>query len=224
MENIDFKNIWNNHSSNLQTNLEVNYTSLKTANFKRTRVQLKSLVIRRFLEAFVFLFAIVLLINFIIKNDSQPQYVISGVTLGLFSIIGVIGNLWQIGLIFQLDYSIPVTDFLIQLEKLKLYSLQTLRLLFLSIPFYFAYVIVGFKVLFNFDIYSNANSVWLIWNIVLSLLLVPFSIYFVKQLKVSTRRNWVKKLIADNGGKQIDSAIQFINEIFEFKKNESIIN
>jgi hypothetical protein len=140
------------------------------------------------------------------------------VILGLFSIIGAIGNLWQIRLIFQLDYSIPVTDFLIQLEKLKLYSLQTLRLLFLSIPFYFAYVIVGFKVLFNFDIYSNANSVWMIWNIVLSLLLVPVSIYFVKQLKVCTRRNWVKKLIADNGGKQIDSAIQFINEIVEFKK------
>lgn len=224
MENIDFKNIWNNHSSNLETNLEVNYASLKNANLKHTRLKLNSLVIRRFLEAFIFLFAIVLLINFIIKNDSEPQYVISGVTLGLFSIIGAIGNLWQIGLIFQLDYSNPVTNFLIQLEKLKLYSLQTLRLLFLSIPFYFSYIIIGFKLLFNFDIYSNANSVWLIWNIVVSLLLIPFSIYFVRQLRVSTKRNWVKKLIADNGGKQIESAIQFINEIVEFKKNESIIN
>jgi len=31
-------------------------------------------------------------------------------------------------------------------------------------------------------------------------------------------------MLADNGGKQIDSAIRFINEIVEYKKNQSIID
>lgn len=224
MEDIDFKNIWDKHSTNLQSNLQLNYTSLKNANFKSTRLQLNRLVIRRCLEGFVFLMLVTLLLNFIIKNTSEPQYVISGVILSIFSIIGAMGSLWQIGLIFRLDYLKPVTDFLMQLEKLKLYSLQTLRLLLLSIPFYFAYIIIGFKVLFNFDIYSNTNSGWLIWNAVLSVLFVLFSIYIVKQLRVNAKRNWVKKLIADNGGKQIDAVIQLINEIVEYKKNESIID
>lgn len=224
MEDIDFKNIWDKHSTNLQSNLQLNYTSLKNANFKSTRLQLNRLVIRRCLEGFVFLMLVTLLLNFIIKNTSEPQYVISGVILSIFSIIGAMGSLWQIGLIFRLDYLKPVTDFLMQLEKLKLYSLQTLRLLLLSIPFYFAYIIIGFKVLFNFDIYSNTNSGWLILNAFLSVLFVLFSIYIVKQLRVNAKRNWVKKLIADNGGKQIDAAIQLINEIVEYKKNESIID
>lgn len=224
MEDIDFKNIWGKHSTNLQSNLQLNYTSLKNANFKSTRLQLNRLVIRRCLEGFVFLMLVTLLLNFIIKNTSEPQYVISGVILSIFSIIGAMGSLWQIGLIFRLDYLKPVTDFLMQLEKLKLYSLQTLRLLLLSIPFYFAYIIIGFKVLFNFDIYSNTNSGWLIWNAFLSVLFVLFSIYIVKQLRVNAKRNWVKKLIADNGGKQIDAAIQLINETVEYKKNESIID
>lgn len=224
MEDIDFKNIWDKHSTNLQSNLQLNYTSLKNANFKSTRLQLNRLVIRRCLEGFVFLMLVTLLLNFIIKNTSEPQYVISGVILSIFSIIGAMGSLWQIGLIFRFDYLKPVTDFLMQLEKLKLYSLQTLRLLLLSIPFYFAYIIIGFKVLFNFDIYGNTNSGWLIWNAVLSVLFVLFSIYIVKQLRVNAKRNWVKKLIADNGGKQIDTAIQLINEIVEYKKNESIID
>jgi hypothetical protein len=52
-------------------------------------------------------------------------------------------------------------------------------------------------------------------------LFVPLSLYIVKQLRINAKKNWVKKLLADNGGKQIDSAIRFINEIVEFKKNES---
>ena len=221
MEDIDFRNLWNNHSSNIQTNLEVNFTSLKNANFKSTRLQLNKLVFRRFAEALVFLVIAVLLLVFNIRNYSVPQYLISGVILCFFSIIGAIGNFWQIVLIIRLDYSKPVTEFLIQLEKLKIYSLQTLRLFFLSIPFYSAYIIIGYKVLFNYDIYGNANSNWVLWNLFLSILFVPFSIYVYKKLRLDAKSNWVKKLIADNGGKQIDSAIQFIDELVEYKKNDS---
>ena len=224
MEDKDFRNIWNMHSSDLETNLEVDFASLKNANFKSTRLQLSQLIIRRFAEVLVFLFAFVLLVSFIINNNSEPQYVISGVILSVFSIIGVIGNARQLVLIFRLDYSKPVTDFLVQLEKLKLYSLQTLRLILLSIPFYFAYIVIGFKVLFGYDIYSYSNAGWLISNVVLSVLLVPFAIYIVSQLRVNAKRNWVKKMLADKGGKQIDSAIRFINEIVEYKKNQSIID
>ena len=224
MEDKDFRNIWNMHSSDLETNLEVDFASLKNANFKSTRLQLTQLIIRRFAEVLVFLFAFVLLVSFIINNNSEPQYVISGVILSVFSIIGVIGNARQLVLIFRLDYSKPVTDFLVQLEKLKVYSLQTLRLILPSIPFYFAYIVIGFKVLFGYDIYSYSNAGWLISNVVLSVLLVPFAIYIVSQLRVNAKRNWVKKMLADNGGKQIDSAIRFINEIVEYKKNQPIID
>ena len=99
--------------------------------------------------------------------------------------------------------------------------MKTLRLFFISIPFYSAYIIIGYKVLFNYDIYGNANSNWVLWNLFLSILFVPFSIYVYKKLRLDAKSNWVKKLIADNGGKQIDSAIQFIDELVEYKKNDS---
>ena len=221
MEDMDFKHLWDKHSGNLQSDLKLDYNSFKNANFKNTRLQLNRLVVRRSLESILFTVAFAFLLNFILKNVSEPQFVISALTLCLFSLVGAIGSLWQIVLILRLDYAKPVTNFLMKLEKLKIYSLQTLRLLLLSIPFYFAYIIIGFKVLFDFDIYGNSNSAWIIWNVVLSVLFIPLSIYLVKQIRVSAKRNWVKKLIADNGGQQIDAAIQFINEIVGYRKEPS---
>lgn len=219
MEEKDFRNIWTKHNSNLETKLEVDFASLKNAKFKSTRAQLQYLTIRRSLEVLTFLLVTALLLSFIVNNNSEPQYVVSGAILTLFSFVGVVGNSRQLLLISRLDYTKPVTDFLVDLERLKIYSLQTLRLILLSTPFYFTYIVIGFKVLFNYDIYRNANAGWLIMNLVFSMLLVPLSIYVVKQLSVTAKRNWVKRMLADNGGKQIDSAIQFINEIVAYKRN-----
>jgi hypothetical protein len=46
-------------------------------------------------------------------------------------------------------------------------------------------------------------------------------LYLSRQLSVNAKSNRVKKLVADNGGKQIDSPIQFINEIVEYRAEES---
>jgi len=218
MDNIYLNSIWDRHGTNLQSELQLNYTTLKNTNFKSARLSLKRLLIRRCLEVLLFLIITTLLINFIIANK-EPQYIISGFVLGLFTIIGALGGIWQLVLIIHLDYSKPVTLLLLQMEKLKIYSLQTLRLLILSFPFYFAYIIIGFKVLINFDIYSNADSPWLIWNTILCVLLIPFSIYLYSQLRINAKRNWLKKIIADSRGKQIAAAFNFINEIAAYKKN-----
>lgn len=67
----------------------------------------------------------------------------------------------------------------------------------------------------------HANSKWVLWNLYLCILLVPFMLYLSRQLSVNAKSNRVKKLVADNGGKQIDSPIQFINEIVEYRAEES---
>jgi len=220
MENFDIQNLWNNHSTDLQKKLEVDFTAFKSTNIKKKQLQLNKLLYRRLAESIVFLLFTVLLIIFCIRNYAVPQYLISGIVLGVFSIIGSIGSVWQILLILKLDYSAPTTMFLMKLEKLKVYSLQVLRLIFLSFPFYFAYIVIGFKVVFNFDIYGNANSNWVLLNLIVSILFIPFSIWIYKRLSLNTKSNWVKKLISDNGGKQIDSSILFINEIITYKKKE----
>ena len=219
MKNDNLKNIWESYSSSLHNNLNINLNQLQEKNVKKTRNALNGLLLRRTIESMLFLLFAVLLLKFSIENTSTIHYLFSGLILMTFCLIGLIGSILQIVLIFRLDYSQPITSFQTQLEKLKIYSLQTLRLIFLSIPFYITYMIIGFKVLYDFDIFSNADSSWFLWNLALAILFIPLTLWLVKILNYKTRTKWVQKLIIDNGGKQIHSAIQFLNEIEEFEKN-----
>ena len=218
MKEMNIENIWDKHGTGLNNSLHLNHEALKNTEFKSSQLQLNRLAFRRLIEGVFFMLIFILLSAFIINNSTAPQYVISGAILGIFSLIGATGSFWEISLILRIDYSKPVTDLLTHIEKIKLFGLQILKLLLLSTPFYFAYIIIGFKVLFDYDIYSNGDAGWLIINLALTVVLIPVSIYFIKQLKINTKRTWVKKILADNGGKQIDAAIQFINEIDEYKK------
>ena len=80
MKNIDLNSIWDKHGAYLQSELQLNYTTLKNTNFKSVRLSLKRLLIRRCLEVLLFLIITILLINFIIANK-EPQYIISGLIL-----------------------------------------------------------------------------------------------------------------------------------------------
>ena len=218
MKEFDLENVWASHREKIDSNVQLNDEVLMKQNFKNARWSLNKLLIRRVIEGVIFILLTVMLLDFILSNHAL-QYVISGGVLAVFSMIGLIGTIVQVFHIFKLNFDRPVTAFQLELEKLRLYSLQTLRLLFLSIPFYLAYIIIGLKVFLNFDIFSHANTGWLVWNIVLSVLLVPVAVYLYKQLRFGSGVNWLKKLIADNGGRQIDTAIHFVDEIIAYRKD-----
>ena len=150
--------------------------------------------------------------------NSGLQYFTAGLVLTIFAAIGYVGSIKQIKSIIQLDYNTPVTVFQDELERIKAYSLQTIRLIFMSTPFYFAYVIIGFKAFLNTDILSQGDQSWITANIILSVLLIPASIWFYRNLSLSSERKWIKTLIRDNGGKEIHAAMEFIGEIDDFKR------
>ena len=222
MKKKDIKDIWKDYSTRLQTDLNVNHPAFKNENLKKTRLTLRKLIYRRAIESVLFLIIVKLFFSFALNNYPIPQYVLSGVIIGIFYLVGFIGSIGQIILIIKLDYSNPITALQLKLEKLKTHSLKTLRLFILQIPFAFlAYPIIGFKVFANFDIWTHGDSKWLILNIILSIVFIPFSVWIYKKFSYKTESKWVKNLITDNGGIQINSAIQFINEIEEFKKDYS---
>ena len=220
MKDFDINNIWENQNSNLGNTLKLNIENLKTVKFKNVRSKVRSLMIRRLVETIIFMLLVFLLVKFAVAN-SQPQFIASGVVLTIFALTGATGSIWQLATIFRLDYSEPITGFQMKLEKLRSYSLRTLQLLLLSIPFYMAYIIIGFKVIADFDILGNSTTGWLISNAVLTILAFPLSLYLCKKLNLNSGNNWIKSIIADNGGKEIDAALRFIEEMNMFKNEES---
>lgn len=222
MEEKDIIEMWKNYSARLRDELTIDRVVVKDIKLTKARTELNWLLGQRVVEAIIFLVLFLWLVGFIGNNFPVLHFVAAGFILMVFSLIGLIGNLLQIGQIRQLDYAQPVTAFQEHLQRLQAYNLQTLRLVFLSVPFYFAYIIIGFRAFFGLDIYANANPNWLIANLLLSILLIPAVIWLYKKLSYRSQKNWVKKLIEDNGGKRIRSALQFLEEIDQFKKESQV--
>jgi len=184
---------------------------------KKAQSQINRLLITLSINLAIFIGLAAFLLNFIIENYPVIHFMIAGGILLCFVLLGILGSISQISQALNIDYTQSVTECQEQLEKLKAYNLQTLRLLFLSIPFYFAYIIIGFKVWMNVDIYSSGNTEWLMGNLILSILFIPLSIWIYRVLNYHNARSWVRRMIADNGGRQIQAALGFLNEIDELK-------
>jgi len=218
MNNKNIHQMWN--AENPQTEIKIDFSELKSRNSRKAKIAFNLLIIRRLVEIALFVFFAQFLIRFLLNYGNEIQYALSGFSLLIFVIIGIFGNIGEIILIKKLDFSEDILTFQAKLERIKAYSLKILRVMLLSFPLYFAYIVIGFKAALNFDVVSNFNQNWLLGNIIFSILLVPISIWLFRKINLKSQSKWVKNLINDNGGKQIEKAMSFLNEIDSFKKTE----
>jgi hypothetical protein len=218
MKTNNIENIWAEHSRELQSRVHLNAEELHQIQFGKVKIALRGLLIRRIFENILFLVFFVLLLQFAVTNFQVWEYMASGLVLAVFACIGFIGGFRQVMLIGKLDFSGPVTSFQTEMEKLKAYSLQTLKLVLMSIPFYFAYIIIGFKSVFGLNVLRTADPQWLIFNLCLSIILIPVFIWVVRKLSYRSKSNWIRKLIRDNGGKETDASLEFLAELEKYRE------
>lgn len=222
MEEKDIKKSWKNYGEELRTDAPLQLSLVEEVKVMKAKIELSQLQWRRGIEAALFFICLAYLVHFIGVHFPTWHFVAAAGVLAIFALIGLIGCIVELALITKLDYSTPVTVFQQQLHKIKAYDLQILRLIFLSVPFYFAYTIVGFESFFGVDIYTYGNKAWLISNGVISLALIPASIWLYRKLSYQAETHWVRSLVVDNGGKQIQSALAFLGEIEDFTKEKPV--
>ena len=146
--------------------------------------------------------------------------VVSGGILAVWSFIATASAIYQLQLIINLDYSKPVVQLQRKLMKLKTSIIKNLRLAGWVLPFYMAFVVVGFQVLFGVDIIREMESQVLIWNGIVSVLLVFVSLWIHEKLSPKNAdKDWLNWLIRGSGS-QVNEALEFLKEIDEFEEEE----
>jgi hypothetical protein len=221
MKELELSHSWKDFGKKLQDEMHLDMFTQEGKRVNKIKKLLNWLLVRRLLEALVFGLFSYWLIRFTINYHSVVHYLLAGIILGVFSVTGFIGNLRVAFTILNLDYSSPVASFQEKLERIKVYNLQILRLLFLSIPFYLAYIIIGSEVIIGLDFLGHADTTWLWMNLAISALFLWPAIWLYRNLSYKTKIRWIKGMIMDNGGKQIRFAFQFLNEIEHFKANDA---
>ena len=145
---------WQGNSSKLNDCIQLNQKLLNEIEANKQSSELDKLVTSRIIEAALFAVIVFLLWQYIAGSWAMTAPVISALTLTVFAIIGLAGNIGQIALLKAINYSNPVKKTLSQLIAVRSHNVNVFKLLTLSVPFYMAYVFLGYELVFGIDLFA----------------------------------------------------------------------
>jgi hypothetical protein len=218
MEDKELLELLNEYDKKISQSLSINTQLVSELKTKKTYSHLKKLLSMRLIELAIASVITILLGDFLYKNMHSPDMVISSCIIMIFTIIAMSGCVRQIILISNFDLNQPIIENQKILATLQSFIIIYLRIGLLQIPFYMAYLSIAFRMFFGIDIWQNGNFTWIIIQLVLSVLLFPFSWWIFKKISHKNMNiSWVKYLIESSGGKRVARAMEFLSDIEDFK-------
>ena len=217
--NLDeMKQTWTEHTMKLERVLKLNLQALKSVQTDKSKSALSRYTMHRVFELISGVVFTGLLGAYLVHRLTVPTLAIPALILGAFAIAANAGCVRQLILLHQISFAEPVTTIQSKLETVKLHMLETSRLMILSLPFYFAYVAIGFDLLFGINILVHADRAYLAANVVVSVAFLVPAIWLFRNLNFRKAGHPVIRLFINGaGGKQLLAATDFLNQIEEFK-------
>jgi hypothetical protein len=220
MEDKALLELLNEYDKKISKSLSINTQLVSEFKTKKANSLMKKLFLSRLIELLIALIINILLGNFLYNNWHSPSLAISSCCIMIFAIIAMSGCIRQMILISKFNLNQPIIENQKILAQLQIYFIIYLRIGLLQIPFYLAYVSIAFRIFFGIDIWQHGSLTWLIINLVLSVLLFPFTWWIFKKISYKNINiSWVKSLIEGSGWKTIARAMKFLNEIEDYKSN-----
>ncbi|NBC04628.1 MAG: hypothetical protein GVY20_13100 [Bacteroidetes bacterium] len=221
MDLSNLQQTWNRFEKKLDQNRQLNLYLLRKVNLEKTKSKLSSLIWQQALTIIFYLIAGSWFIYFSAFHWGNWTSMFSGGILAVWSFIATASAIYQLQLILNLDYSKPVIQLQKKLMTLKTSIIRNLRLAGWVLPFYMAFVVVGFQVLFGVDIIHEMEPQVLVWNGIFSVTLIFVSLWIHKKLSPKNAdKDWLNWLIQGSGS-QVNEALEFLKEIDEFEKEEA---
>lgn len=218
MELQELKNAWQSYDNKLEKSYKLNMHCLELIQVQKAKSKLKLLLLSRLVEIAMLIVVIWYLGSFLYVHLAEMQFAVSAAILMLFFIISLSNCIKQIVVIKEIDYSKSVTDVQRKLTLLRSHIVDYIRLIFLAIPTYPAYLIIACKVLGIFDIVSHFNHNWWISQILFSILLIPLCVWIYMKISYKNMdKKWVRYIIEKSAGNSVTKAMDFIKEIEQFK-------
>lgn len=218
MDLSNLQQTWNRFEKKLDQNRQLNLHLLRKVNLEKTKLKLSSLIWQQALTIIFYMMAGSWFMYFSATHWGNWSFVISGVILTVWSFIATATTIYQLQLILTLDYSLPVIQLQKKLMTLKTSIIRNLRLAGWVLPFYMAFVVVGFQVLFGVDIIHEMETHVLVWNTIFSVFLIFVSLWIHRKLSpINADKDWLNWLIRGSGS-QVNDALKFLKEIDDFKR------
>ncbi|WP_412985688.1 hypothetical protein [Pontimicrobium sp. IMCC45349] len=219
MEADELKKILAAYNTKLDEKLSLNVTSLKSINLDKSKKSTQSILKYRIAEIVVFSLLALFMGSYIATNWSQTHLALSGIIVGVFTLIALAGSIGQVTLLQQIDFTKPIVDIRKKIELVNTHGLIFLKLMFLSTPIWWSYVVVGSDYLFNIDLYSNMDADFVLKYLMINSLLIIPMVWFLNKLTYKNLHvKWIRKTIGFFAGTKTMKALEFLKDIEEFER------
>ncbi|MEP7163127.1 MAG: hypothetical protein ABI741_00460 [Ferruginibacter sp.] len=145
----------------------------------------------------------------------NPFFTISVGVLFLFNFVAIINYVRHLVMIGRINYSENITDTQKRLASLQSAMISNNRFLLLQFPFYSTWFISWHWII------NDPLSFWLIQFPVVILLTVLGMWLYISYSKKNLHKPWVRALMNGAGFRSVTKALDFVNEIEEYKKDKS---
>ncbi|MGK0316506.1 MAG: hypothetical protein ACI86M_002741 [Saprospiraceae bacterium] len=219
MEAKELKKILAAYDTKLDKKLSLNVASFKNISLDKSEKNTQTILKYRIIEIVALSVFALFMGNYITSNWNQSHLAISGIIVGVFTLIALSGSIGQVVLLQQIDFAKPIVDIRKKIELVNSHGLLFLKLMFLSTPIWWSYIVVGSDSLFNIDLYSHMDADFVIkYLMVNSLLIIPLVWFLNKLTYKNLHTTWVRKTIGLFTGSKTMKALEFLKDIEEFER------
>ncbi len=214
----ELQQIWHRQEQRLQQQWQLTRKRFREQGMDQARHLLDRSIRLRSIELLAWVAVQIGLGAFIGTHWQLAAPTVSAGILFMFSILGIIGVASEIQRMKAIDFSAPILEQQRALENVRTHRLLYFRLSMISVPLYLAHVFFWCELLLGFDLYPVADPIWLISNIILSVLLIYPTIWFTRQLAPNAQRGpFLERFVQRFGGKSLNQALKQLNQLQEFE-------
>ncbi|MBS1599700.1 MAG: hypothetical protein JST75_15850 [Bacteroidetes bacterium] len=220
MEDIEMKNMWKVYDQMIEQskvlNLQswaLNLSCFETLQTQKAKSKLRALILPKMV---VILLGIgwALFVGFIFYYTlSQTIIAISLAAILILTVIGIITYIHDITIITQINYSESIITTQKKIATLQSSIINSIRISWLQLPFYTLCFIPNKLAL------SGGFKFWIIQTIVTAVSIWLAVVLFKNISLKNINKKWVKGFMRGYGLNRVSKAMEFINEIEEFKKD-----
>ena len=138
--------------------------------------------------------------------------------MGVFTLIALAGSVGQVVLLQNIDFAKPIVTIRKKIEQVNSHGLLFVKLMFLSAPIWWAYVVVTADYFLNLDGYAQMDADFVFdYLMVNSLLVIPLVWFLSKLGYTNLQTAWVKKTIGFFTSTKTMKALESLQDIENFE-------
>nr|WP_294874671.1 hypothetical protein [uncultured Pedobacter sp.] len=215
MEELDIKQLWSSYDAKLERSLALNLKVIKELQTQKAEHKLRSFRRNQVTGVVLGVIWIAFLVFLLVNTLHNIYFVISVGFIILFNVFATAAYIRHLVMLAEVNIDDSVTDSQRKITEIQSSFTNVGRILVLQAPFYCTFW-------YNNDLVANAGiGFWLIQVVIVSFFTF-ISIFLFKKLTYKNRHiKWVKAALESFGGKTLTKAMEFLNEIEEYKTERS---